>query len=135
MNSKLLFYATLLALPFSAFGDETTEEKSWKDKLPFEISGSVDVYTQTNFTPKVSNEVSYEAFSYNANSFNIGMANLMMSKDIGKVSFMADLAFGSRAMAANGDEFGGAIKQLYIAYRPADFVEITMGTFSTFFGY
>ncbi len=134
MKSKLLLAASLLAMPFSIFAEET-EEKSWKDKLPFDIAGSVDVYTQTNFAPKAGNEVSHEAFSYNANTFNLGMANLMLSKDFGKVGFMADLAFGPRALAANGDEFGGVIKQLYLTYKPADFVELTMGTFSTFFGY
>jgi hypothetical protein len=135
MKSKVLLYTSLLAMPFTAFSQDSTSESSWKDKLPFEISGSVDVYTQTNFTPKFSNEVSNEAFSYNANSFNLGMANLMMKKDVGKVGFMVDLAFGPRAGVANGDEFGGVIKQLYITYRPAKFVELTMGNFSTFFGY
>lgn len=134
MKSKLLQIATLFALPFSLFAQDSTGT-SWKDKLPFDISGSVDVYTQTNFAPKAGNEVSHEAFSYNANTFNLGMANLMISKDFGKVGFMADLAFGPRASVANGDEFAGVIKQLYLTYKPAEFVELTLGNFSTYFGY
>lgn len=135
MNLKVLFYFSILAVPFSVLGNNLPEETSWKDKIPFDISGSVDIYTQTNFAPKITNEVSNEAFSYNANSFNLGMANLMMSKDIGKVGFMVDLAFGPRAKVANGDEFGGIIKQLYVNYHPKDFVELTFGNFSTYFGY
>lgn len=135
MKSKLLLFASVLTLPFASSAEETSESSSWKDKLPFDISGSVDVYTQTNFAPKAGNEVSHEAFSYNANSFNLGMANLMLSKDYGKVGFMVDLAFGPRAAVANGDEFAGVIKQLYLTYKPADFVELTLGNFSTFFGY
>ena len=135
MKAKVLLFCALLTMPFTSFSQDTTTNSSWKDKIPFEISGSVDVYTQSNFTPKFSNEVSNEAFSYNANSFNLGMANVMLSKEIGKVGFMVDLAFGPRANVANGGEFSGIIKQLYIKYRPADFVEITMGNFSTFFGY
>jgi len=135
MKKNLFFYASMLAMPFVSDAQTDSTETTWKDKLPFEISGSVDAYVQTNFTPKVTNDVGYEAFSYNANSFNLGMANLMLSKDFGKVGFMADLAFGPRAFAANGDGFAGVIKQLYLTYKPAEFVELTMGTFSTFFGY
>jgi hypothetical protein len=133
MKKTYLPALLMMAMPLGVFAQEE-EESSWKDKLPFEISGSVDVYVQTNFTPKVGSEVANESFSYNANSFNLGMANLMMSKQIGKVGFMADLAFGPRAIAANGADYS-FIKQLYVTYAPADWVELTMGNFSTFFGY
>lgn len=133
MKRNVILFAAMLAMPFVGKAQEETTE-SWKDKLPFEISGSVDAYVQTNFAPKGGSEVANEAFSYNANSFNLGMANLMMSKQIGKVGFMVDLGFGPRAVAANGADYS-AIKQLYVTYAPKDWVELTMGTFSTFFGY
>ena len=62
----------------------------------------------------------------------------MMSKKIGKVGFMADIGFGPRAEAANNTIYANsiiAIKQLYVTYAPAEFVDITFGNFSTFFGY
>ena len=77
------------------------EKTSWKNKLPFDISGSVDAYIQTNFNGKQTNAVGNEVFSNKANSFELGMINLMMSKEIGKVGFMADIGFGPRAETAN----------------------------------
>lgn len=114
------------------------ENTSWKNKLPFDISGSVDAYVQTNFAGKQTNLVGNEAFSYKANSFELGMINLMMSKEIGKVGFMADIGFGPRAEAANNTLYSNtilAIKQLYMTYAPAPWVKLTMGNFSTYFGY
>jgi hypothetical protein len=51
MKRNRLLIAALMALPFSGFAQDE-EESSWTDKLPFEISGAVDVYTKTNFIPK-----------------------------------------------------------------------------------
>lgn len=124
-------------------GDETIEldagEKvaAWKEKVPFDFGMSVDVYTQTNFAGKQTNEIVNESFSDVANSFELGMVNLMIGKDFGKVGFMADLGFGPRANAANGLDLGSiaTIKQLYITYAPKDFIKFTLGNFSTFYGW
>lgn len=125
-------------------GEELVEELSagdkiaaWKEKVPFDFGMSVDVYTQTNFAGKQTNAIVNESFSNVANSFELGMVNMMLGKDFGKVGFMADVAFGPRANAANGINLGSvaAIKQLYISYAPADFVKFTLGNFSTFFGW
>jgi hypothetical protein len=51
---------------------------------------------------------------------------------------MADIGFGPRAEAANNTLYANsiiAIKQLYMSYAPADWVKLTLGNFSTFFGY
>jgi hypothetical protein len=133
MKAKLLFAMAAASLPLLSSAQSEVLENVL-DKLPFDISGSVDAYVQTNFTPKATSDVANESFSYNANSFNLGMANLMLSKQIGKVGFMVDLGFGPRAVAANGSDYS-AIKQLYVSYAPAEWVELTFGTFSTFFGY
>ncbi|MCB9034100.1 MAG: porin [Chitinophagales bacterium] len=117
---------------------ELTKIEAFKEKIPFEISGSADVYVQTNFVGKQTNDVLNRAFYGKANSFELGMINLMMSKQVGKVGFMADLGFGPRAEAANNTLYANtilAIKQLYVTYSPADWVEFTLGNFSTFFGY
>jgi hypothetical protein len=120
--------------------DDTDSTTVVEEKKPFpiDIAGSVDVYTQTNFLGKVTNNVYHRAFYPKANAFNLGMFNLMMSKKIGKVGFMADIGFGPRAEAANNTIYANsiiAIKQLYVTYAPAEFVDITFGNFSTFFGY
>lgn len=117
--------------------DSTTVVEE-KKEFPIDIAGSVDVYSQTNFLGKVTNNVYHRAFYPKANAFNLGMFNLMMSKKIGKVGFMADIGFGPRAEAANNTIYANsiiAIKQLYVTYAPAEFVDITFGNFSTFFGY
>ncbi|HRH57151.1 MAG TPA: outer membrane beta-barrel protein [Chitinophagales bacterium] len=109
-----------------------------KSKIPFEISGSVDVYVQTNFNGKQTNAVAHRAFTPKANSFELGMINLIMKKKVKKVGFVADIGFGPRAEAANNTIYSNtilAIKQLYMTYAPADWVEFTLGNFSTFFGY
>lgn len=124
-------------------GDETIEldagEKValWKEKVPFDFGMSVDVYTQTNFAGKQTNDIVNESFSNVANSFELGMINMMIGKNFGKVGFMADLGFGPRANAANGIDVGSiaTIKQLYVSYAPCDAVEFTFGNFSTFFGW
>jgi len=112
-----------------------------KKKIPFDISGSVDVYVQTNFLGKVTNDVKYRVFDPRANSFELGMFNLMMSKTIKRVTFMGDIAFGPRANIANYSANAlvstttFALKQLYVAYEPVDGLKFTLGNFSTFFGY
>lgn len=109
----------------------------WKEKVPFDFGMSVDVYSQTNFAGKQTNAIVNESFSDVANSFELGMINVMLGKDFGKVGFMADMAFGPRANAANGIDLGSiaTIKQLFVTYAPADFVQFTFGNFSTFYGW
>lgn len=101
-------------------------------ELPFDISGFVDVYYQYSFIESPFST----SFTDTHNSFTLGMANLVISRE-GKVGFKIDLAVGPRAEAANG--FTGtslsAIKQLYVAYKPVDWVTLTLGNFSTFVGY
>jgi hypothetical protein len=65
------------------------------------------------------------------------MANVAISKNSGKVGFLADIALGPRAEVANG--FSGtslsAIKQLYVTYAPSDAITFTLGNFGTHVGY
>ena len=111
---------------------EEEAEKEDESKLPFDVSGFVDVYYGYSFT-----ENSFPtSFTEDHNSFSLGMANLVFSKE-GKVGFVADLAVGPRAEVANG--FSGttlsAIKQLYITYSPTDWLTFTMGNYGTHVGY
>lgn len=125
-------------VPHDVQKEEANKIEDWKGKLPFNFSGSVDAYVQSNFVGKQTNTVANEAFPTKANSFELGMINLMMSKEIGKVGFMADIGFGPRAEAANNTIYSNtilAIKQLYMTYAPTDWVKLTLGNFSTYFGY
>lgn len=109
---------------------ETAEEE--ESKLPFDISGFVDVYYGYSFTENPFPT----SFTETHNSFSLGMANVVLSKE-GKVGFVADIAVGPRAEVANG--FNGttlsAIKQLFVTYSPSDKVTFTFGNYGTHVGY
>lgn len=96
------------------------------------ISGFVDAYYQNSFT----NTVFPTSFTPNDKSFSLGMANLVLAKE-GKVGFVADIAFGPRAEAANG--YAGTalsfIKQMFVSYAATDNLKITLGNFGTHLGY
>ena len=102
-------------------------------KLPFNLSGALDLYFQGSSIgapPPTS-------FTENVDGFTLGMANLIFSKDWKRTGFVADLAWGPRAETANGYQGSilSAIKQAYIYYSPADWVTLTAGNFGTFVGY
>lgn len=111
---------------------EATEEEEEEDGL--QISGFVDGYYLAGF-----NGVGFPtSFTDVSGAFTLGMANLVLAQESGKVGFVADLAWGPRAEAANGTGEGiltAAIKQLYMTYSPSDAVTLTFGNFSTFVGY
>lgn len=110
-----------------------------QDSSPLQVSGFADMYYQFNFNrnaPEVG-LTSYTSFTETHNSFTLGMVNTVLSKEVGKVGFVADLAFGPRADAANGfsGTTFGPIKQLFITYSPIPKLTITAGNFSTYLGY
>ncbi len=96
------------------------------------ISGFVDAYYQNSF----NNTIFPTSFTPNDKSFSLGMANLVLAKE-GKVGFVADIAFGPRAEAANG--YAGTalsfIKQMFVSYAASDNLKITLGNFGTHLGY
>lgn len=100
------------------------------------ISGAVDAYYQYN----TNKHPAPTSFTPAHNSFALGMAQLVLSKESGKVGFVADLSFGPRAEAGNYGYYGSSftdqlIKQLYITYKPINKLKLTLGTFGTFIGY
>ncbi|MEL7119027.1 MAG: porin [Bacteroidota bacterium] len=110
----------------------TGEAEEEEEKSTFEISGFVDAY----YAWSSIDQALPTSFTESVNSFNLGMANVVFSKE-GKVGFVADLAVGPRAEVANG--FNGttlaAIKQLYVTYSPSDWLTFTFGNYSTHVGY
>lgn len=111
---------------------EAPAEEEIESKLPFEISGFVDAYYAASGTDNPLPT----SFTESINSFNLGMANVVLSKE-GTVGFVADIAVGPRAEVANG--FTGttlaAIKQLYVTYSPTDWLTFTLGNYGTHVGY
>ena len=110
----------------------TTTPTAEPEKPGLLLSGFIDAYYQHSFNQSVFPT----SFTPNNNSFSLGMANLVLAKE-GKVGFVADIAVGPRAEAANG--YAGTalsfIKQLYVKYDATERLSFTLGNFSTHVGY
>jgi Putative beta-barrel porin-2, OmpL-like. bbp2 len=108
---------------------ETTEVKT----PPLSITGQVDAYYR--FSSATAGGLT--SYTPATNAFGLGMANVAISKDMGKIGFMADLMFGPRAEATNYNDKSSLafIKQMYITYKPTDKIKFTLGNFMTFVGY
>jgi hypothetical protein len=135
-NFKFLLLAVLLLGGTIMFAQDAvlTTETVEEEETPLQISGFVDAYYQYNLN---NNAAGTTSFTSAHNSFELGMANIVFAKDFDKVGFVADLAFGPRANAANG--VGGfttdIVKQLFVTYSPTDAITLTAGNFATFVGY
>lgn len=114
---------------------------------PLRISGSVDTYFKYDFSKYrdedgMSNIPTY--FGSEQNSVSLGMINLVLSKKVGKASFVGDLSFGPRGQNAasisgsipNGpDNNSFNIQNLYVSYDFTDKFSMTAGYMGTFVGY
>ena len=121
--------------------EEEEEESS------FQFSGYVDAYYQANFSDGADGTplAFGTSFTDYTNTFGIGNVNLLAEKSFGKVSFVGQIGFGPRALAANADSnngysgvpgnFASTVQQLYVTYSPSDAVTFTLGNFGTFVGY
>ncbi|MDH3709154.1 MAG: porin [Cyclobacteriaceae bacterium] len=98
------------------------------EENPLVISGSVDTYYKYDFSGKSNSPTS---FAGDQNSFSLGMANIILSKEVGNASFVADIAFGPRA----DQSAPGPIQNLYVSYALSDKIRVTGGFMGTFVGY
>jgi len=132
---KKTLFILLIALSVIGFSHSAiaAEGEESKDANALNISGGVDAYYGFNFNDQAIGT----SFTGVNNSFELGMANVILSKQEGNVGFVADLAWGPRADEANGSAGSStdAIKQLFMTYAASDAVTITAGNFSTFVGY
>lgn len=130
---KLILSAIAVATMFSTANaqDSTMTEEAEEAKLEF--SGSVDTY----YMQSVKSQSTNTAFTTGNNGFNLGMVNLIASKDGEKAGFVADLVFGPRGDAAVFGDVGNPaiLNQLYGYYNVSDKVTLTLGNFNTFLGY
>lgn len=99
------------------------------------ISGSVDTYFKYDFGKQSSNNKT--SFTNANNTFALGMASVKFEHVGDKVSAVADLGFGPRAMefAYNDAGIFAAVKQLYVSYAPIENLKFTAGTWATHIGY
>ncbi|TXF88104.1 porin [Neolewinella aurantiaca] len=137
LSSTTLFAQVSADLPAADPVTAPADEEKEEEETPgLQISGFADVYYQQNFTEGADSELPLvfpTSFTDRANEFTIGMANVTLAQEFEKVSFVAQLGFGPRAEAANGDV--PAVQQLFVTYAPSDFVTFTLGNFGTFVGY
>jgi len=124
----------IAAIALAGFTVTAQEEES----KGIELTGSVDAYFRANLNGKNGNGASAPATSFaNGDGFALGMVNLIASKQLGKVGFVADLVYGPRGADAVFNSTGSSniINQLYVTYAASDAVTFTLGNFNTFLGY
>lgn len=107
------------------------QEEAKTVSLPFDLSGSADVYYKADFSGSSQIPTS---FMGDHNSISIGMLNLIASKEMGKASFVGDISFGPRSNNSLPDALFH-IQNLYVAYQLSEKVSVTAGYMGTFVGY
>ena len=107
------------------------------ESAPLVLSGSVDTYYRTTLNTSDNTALPYDATSFaGGTGFNIGMFNLVASKEGEKSGFVADVVFGPRGAAAGTiEDASNLVNQLYGYYNISDQLTFTMGRFNTFLGY
>ncbi len=143
---KKIVFSVLSIL--SAFVASAQEESA----SPLTISGFVDTYYFAN-TNGVSGKYANlgasgfeRIFDQNANSFQVGLAQVMATYEAGPVTGVIDLTFGNHGDLGNygngisplGDQFGTtglAIKQAFMKWAMSDKVSLTAGQYGTNVGY
>ncbi len=140
MKKKILLIGVVFASIFATAQevDTTTAPTPAPTTVAgIKVEGYVDTYYQSNFGYN-GGSVLNNGLSPISDSFELGNVNLKLSKDLGKVGFVAQLGFGSRAELAN---YGSApttalnIQQAYVYYKPISSVTLTAGNYSTHVGY
>lgn len=129
----------LAAFVMPVFAQDTTATATAAEepceKKGFSVSGSVDVYYRYDFAKTKDNN--YTSFTNSHNSFELGMASIMLQQNFNKVSMVADIGFGRRAQEFSYNDEGAlaAIKQLYVSYQATDWLKVSMGSWATHVGY
>ncbi|KPM49317.1 porin [Jiulongibacter sediminis] len=117
---------------------------------PLTLSGYVDTYYFANFNGVSGQGANLGAsgferiFDHNANSFQVGLAQMMATYEAGPVTGVIDLVFGNHADLGNYGNVSGplggtgtalAIKQAFASWAMTDKVSLTAGQFGTNVGY
>lgn len=113
------------------------------EKNPLQISGSVDTYYKYDFSGFESENGTSNistSFADQQNSLSIGMIDIVLSQELGKASFVGEVAFGPRnagsaGPAGNSGVMEPHIQNLYVSYMLTPELAITAGYMGTFVGY
>ena len=140
MKKNILKGAALAAIALAGF-TATAQEEGAESAL--QLSGSVDANFGANINGRNgADNTELPTSFYNTDGFSVGMFNLVASKQVGKVGFVADVAYGPTADAAiNGvdsDEnrtTSSVVNQLFVSYAVSEGTTLTLGRFNTFLGY
>lgn len=134
----VLFFALSPLLIYAQEDDESTPEPT------FNFNGTVDTYFRASFT---EDPVAPGTSFSNLNGFSLGMANFIVSYEGEKSGFVADIVFGPRGSNAvfgsvrdsfNTSGYGFSseiVNQLFVYYKLAEGISVTLGNFNTFLGY
>lgn len=135
MNIKISIKGLAMVAFMSATSLFAQQDTAKKAEAPLTISGQVDAYYRASSLKKSGQ--SKTSYTDQNNAFALGMANIVLAKDNGKVGFVADMIFGTRAEQTNYYYKGSSafVKQLFVTYKPSDKVKFTLGNFMTFVGY
>lgn len=133
----------LAVLSIFALSTAFSQEK----ESPISLSGYVDTYYFANLNGVTSNlgASGFERiFDQNANSFQVGLAQMMMTYEKGPITGVMDIVVGNHADLGNygniSSPLGGngtalAIKQAFVSWSMSDKVALTAGQFGTNVGY
>lgn len=127
---KKIILAALFVFSLTAIGQESEEEKK-----TFSLSGSVDTYYKTNLSSTDEGFQSFGTSFANKTGFALGMVNLIAGYEGEKTGFVADVAFGPRALEAVGGDDAIFVNQLYAYWNVSEKTTLTMGRFNTYLGY
>ncbi|WP_277480751.1 outer membrane beta-barrel protein [Catalinimonas alkaloidigena] len=113
------------------------------EKNPLQISGSVDTYYKYDFSGFESEAGASNistSFADQQNSLSIGMIDIVLSQELGKASFVGEVAFGPRNAGSAGPSGNSGvmephIQNLYVSYMLTPELAITAGYMGTFVGY
>ena len=129
----LRFFLINITLLISVISySQSTPDSAGPHHTPFlTISGAADIYYRYDLARTASNDLT--SFTHSHNQFQLGMAEIKLEHNTGRVGMVADLAFGPREQEYAYPDKGivQAIKQLYISYSPTTWLRIAGGTWAT----
>ena len=134
---KIAFIAIAL-IGFNSYAQGEVEEVIEEAAKKLSISGSVDTYFRTvlsasdNGSPIIDPDGFGQTSFADETGFALGMGNIIVGYESGKVGAVVDLVFGPRGDAAAG---GYNLNQLYAYWNVSDAVTLTAGRFNTYLGY
>ena len=137
MKNNFFKGAAVAALALAGFTANAQDAEPAASVLPFDLSGSID----TNFTTNIngrngSDNTAFPTSFFNEDGFSVGLVNIIASKQIGKVGFVADVAVGPTANEAiAGQGTSSVVNQAFVTYAASENTTLTLGRFNTFLGY